>query len=121
MKGFKNSHHKDENGRSEQYFDEEKDEGENFNLKGESGSFGEKQASAFKGAQENTEKRENEGAQKQQYENQQLKDNSHRAGDQYDSRKFGGDNSNFESKNGGEHESAEGHNSESKFEKHQSH
>lgn len=119
MKGFKKSHHKDENGRSEQYFDEANDEGENFNVNGESGGFGENQSSAFKGAQENSELRANHGGQRQRYENQQSLDKNHRNSDQYGARKFGAENSNFESKNGGGQEFIKGHRSTSgnKFQK----
>lgn len=120
MKGFKKSHHLDENGKEEQYFDEEKDEGENFNVNGESGSFGEQQSSAFKGAQENSQLRGNQGGQKQHFENQESHDKNHGSGDQYGSRKFGTDNSNFNANNGGGQESIQGHSSGSKFEKHQS-
>lgn len=108
MKGFKKSHHKDENGRSEQFFDEENDEGENFNVNGESGNFGENQGLAFKGAQESSELRGNHGGQRQRYENQQSFDKNQRDSDQYNTRKFGADRSNFGSKNGGEQEFIKG-------------
>lgn len=49
VKSFKTSHHKDESGKSEEYYDEEHDEGGNLAFNGQAGSFGENGASSFKG------------------------------------------------------------------------
>ncbi|RZB66657.1 hypothetical protein BDFB_013764, partial [Asbolus verrucosus] len=64
IKGFKNSHHKDETAKTEEFYDEANDEGGKLNFNGQSGSFGEKGASSFKGGLENGEFLEN--AQKKQ-------------------------------------------------------
>ncbi|CAH0553334.1 unnamed protein product [Brassicogethes aeneus] len=52
VKGFKHSHHKDETGKTEEYFDEANDEGDNLNFNGQSGIFKENQGSSFKGEHE---------------------------------------------------------------------
>lgn len=49
IKGFKTSHHKDETGKTEEFFDEANDEGDNFNFYGQTGHFGEGSQSAHKG------------------------------------------------------------------------
>lgn len=52
IKGFKTSHHLDEHGGTEEYYDEAHDEGGNYAFKGESAGFGESGASSFKGGHE---------------------------------------------------------------------
>lgn len=49
VREFKNYHKKDESGNTEEYFDEEHDEGGNFNVQGKSGVYGQNAGSAFKG------------------------------------------------------------------------
>ncbi|XP_017782200.1 PREDICTED: uncharacterized protein LOC108566698 [Nicrophorus vespilloides] len=65
IKGFKTSHHKDESGKTEEFYDEEHDEGDDVRFKGEAGSFGEKAKSTFEGGHDdsrfNAEKRKQEG------------------------------------------------------------
>lgn len=117
VKGFKTTYHKDEDGKDEKYFDEANDAGESFSADGKSGSFGEKEEAAFKGAQENTELSGNKASQQKQYETQQSTEKSESSKDQYGSSKFGGDNAEFKSNNGGQEESQSGYKQENKFSK----
>lgn len=48
IKGFKTSHQKDESGKTEEYYDEEHDEGANVAFNGQNGQFGQKGASSYK-------------------------------------------------------------------------
>lgn len=52
VKGFKTFHHKDESGKTEEYYDEANDEGKQLQYKGESGDFGQNAQSAYKGGHE---------------------------------------------------------------------
>lgn len=52
VKGFKNSHQKQESGKTEEFYDEENDEGGNFMVRGQAGSFGENAGSAYGGKQQ---------------------------------------------------------------------
>lgn len=48
IKGFKSSHHKDESGKTEEYYDEENDEGDNYAFNGQNGAYGQKGESSYK-------------------------------------------------------------------------
>lgn len=52
MKGFKNSHQKQESGKTEEFYDEDHDEGGNFMFNNQAGTFGENAASSYKGGKE---------------------------------------------------------------------
>lgn len=118
VKGYHSSHRKDEDGKTEEFYDEENDEGENFNANGQSGSFGEKEQSSFKGAHEDAQLKANEGKQQKKYENEHIIDSNNGGGGQFGSKKFGGGGSSFGYNNGGGEESIQGHNENSKFVKH---
>lgn len=49
VKGFKNSHQKQESGNTEEFYDEEHDEGGNFMYKGQAGNFGQNNGAAYNG------------------------------------------------------------------------
>ena len=53
IKGFKKSHHKDESGNTEEYYDEAHDSADDFNRNGKSGNFAEDAASSYKGVKDN--------------------------------------------------------------------
>nr|XP_022919630.1 uncharacterized protein LOC111428370 [Onthophagus taurus] len=72
IKHFKNSHHKDETGRDEQYYDEEHDEGGSFKYDSSKGKFGENESSQHKELQENKELASSEKEQKAGHENSEF-------------------------------------------------
>lgn len=118
IKGFKSSHHKDESGKTEEFYDEEHDEGEHSSADGHAGSFGEGSAASFKGAHEDADFKASKGGQKGEYEKEHLIDGNNGGGSQFESKKFGGEGSSFGYKKGADEESLLGHKDSSKYFKH---
>lgn len=88
MKGFKTSHHKDETGKTEEYYDEANDEGNHFQFKGQSGGFGENAQSAYKGGHENKQLNAEERKKQGHYDTHQLIDNSKGDQGRYGEKKY---------------------------------
>lgn len=68
VRSFKNSHHKEETGNNEEYYDEEHDVGDSFKFDASAGHFGENKAEAFKGDHEQKEYLANEKVDKGSHE-----------------------------------------------------
>lgn len=118
VKGFKKSHHKDESGHEENYYDEEHDEGENAHFNEQGGSFGEKEGSSYKGAHEDGEFKANQGKKEGHYDNHHLVDNNGGEGGQYGSKKYGSSGTSYGVNNGADEQSLLGHQEHTKFVKH---
>ncbi|XP_044743320.1 keratin, type I cytoskeletal 9-like [Chrysoperla carnea] len=73
-KGFKTSAHKDEEEKSETFYDEAHDEAEDAHYKGEVGSYGQKEASNFKGGKEEQVFNKQDKGQTGQYEKANILD-----------------------------------------------
>lgn len=119
VKGFKKSHHSDESGRTEEFYDEAHDEGGNTEFSGQRGGFGQNEGSSFKGAKEDEQFKSNQAKQQGHFSNEQLNDNSHGGGEQFNAKKFGGSGSNYGSNNGFDEQSLLAHQQSNKFFKHQ--
>lgn len=118
IKGYKSSHHKDETGKTEEFYDEENDQGGKLNFAGQSGSFGEKGASAFKGGLENGEFARGEHKKQSHFDNEHLLDNSNAGQGKYGEKKYGGSGSVYGANKGIDEQSLLGHQESSKFYKH---
>lgn len=119
VKGFRNTLRKDEDGRSEEYFDEQHDEGVNFNENGQAGNFGVRQEAVANGQQQNGEFNTNQGNQRQVFDNQQFQNNNNNNGDQFGATSFGASNANSASNSGEGQQSAAGYVQGSRFQKSQ--
>ncbi|EEZ98972.1 keratin, type I cytoskeletal 9 [Tribolium castaneum] len=118
IKGFKSSHHKDETGKTEEFYDEENDEGAKLNFNGEAGSFGEKGASQFKGGHEAGEFAEGAAKKAGHFDNEHFVDNSNAGHGNYGEKKYGGSGSVYGVNNGIDQHSLLGHQENSKIYKH---
>lgn len=118
VKGFKKSHHKDESGRTEEFYDEEHDEGEQGAFNGQSGTFGENESSSFKGAHEDGEFKAKQGKKEGHYDTEHIVDHNNGDGGQYSAKKYGGSGSVYGVNNGVDEQSLLGHQENKKFIKH---
>lgn len=118
IKGFKTSHHKDESGKTEEFYDEAHDEGGNYAFKGEAGNFGENAASAFKGGAQEGKYKSGEAKKEGFYENKYLNDNAKSNEGKYGENKFGENAQIYAYKKGADEQSLLGHQESSKFYKH---
>lgn len=118
MKGFNKSHSSNESGRTEEFYDEEHDEGGNVAFSGQQGGFGESEGSSFKGAHQDGAFKANQGKQQGHYGSEYLNDNNHGGGEQYGSKKYGGSGSTFGANNGVDEQSLLAHQQSNKFFKH---
>ncbi|CAG9772954.1 unnamed protein product [Ceutorhynchus assimilis] len=118
IKGFKSSHHKDETGKTEEYYDEEHDEGDNVAFNGQSGAFGQKGQSSYKGGHEDGKFNEQEHKKSGHVSNQYAV--SKETGDKgnYGENKYAGGGSVFGVNNGIDQQSLLGHQENSRFFKH---
>lgn len=121
IKGFKTSHHKDESGKTEEFYDEANDEGDNFNYNGQSGSFGETGASQFKGGHEDGKFNSGEYKKQGHYDNQHLVDKANADSGKYGENKYAGSGSVYGVNNGIDQQSLLGHQENSRFYKHHPH
>lgn len=89
IKGFKNSHQKAESGNTEEFYDEEHDEGGNFMVKGQSGSFGENAGSAFKGGQQDAKYNAVQAKKEGHFNNEYFADKANKNQGRYGEAKYG--------------------------------
>nr|CAH7730803.1 unnamed protein product [Callosobruchus chinensis] len=119
VKGFKKSHHLDETGKTEEFFDESHDEGDNFEFKGHKGNYGEGAGSSFKGGNEekkyNSEEAKKEGHYNQEHASEHKKGNSGEHG----AKEFKGSDAAYSLSKGGDEHSLLGNQESSKFYKSQ--
>ncbi|XP_056640795.1 uncharacterized protein LOC130447796 [Diorhabda sublineata] len=115
VKSFKNSHHKDETGKSEEYYDESHDEGGNYVFNGQSGSFGEQGASGFKGGHHDSKYNQAEAKKEGQFENKHSVEKVEGDQGKYGENKFAGNQALFGYKTGADEQSLLGHEESSKF------
>ncbi|KAG5874889.1 hypothetical protein JTB14_024315 [Gonioctena quinquepunctata] len=87
VKSFKTSHHLDESGKTEQFYDEDHDEGGNYAFGGHAGKFGETGGSSFHGGFNDGKYNAGEAKKEGHFGNEYLVDKAH-AGQG----KFGGNN-----------------------------
>ncbi|XP_018334165.1 glycine-rich cell wall structural protein 1.8-like isoform X2 [Agrilus planipennis] len=91
IKGFKTTHHKDESGKTEEFYDEEHDEGSDYFHKNEKGAFGENAGAAFKGGHDNGVFNSGEKGHQANYKKEELLNKDKAEQGQFGSSKFGGD------------------------------
>lgn len=115
MRGFKKSHHSDETGRDEQFYDENHDEGGNVEFSGERGGFGENEGSSYRGGQENGQFRGNQARQQGYFDTEQLLDNNQGGDQHFDNKRFGSSGSSFGSSSGSDEQSLLGHQQSKQF------
>nr|CAI5824706.1 unnamed protein product [Callosobruchus analis] len=119
VKGFKKSHHLDETGKTEEFYDESHDEGDNFEFKGHKGNYGEGAGSSFKGGNEekkyNSEEAKKEGHYNQEHASEHKKGNSGEHG----AKEFKGSDAAYALSKGGDEHSLLGNQESSKFYKSQ--
>lgn len=118
VKGFKTSHHKDESGKTEEFYDEEHDEGGNYAFKGEAEKFGDHGASSFKGAAEEGKYSAGEAKKEGFHENKYLNGNAKGNEGKYGENKYAGNRQAYALKKGADEQSLLGHQESSKFYKH---
>ncbi|CAG9860913.1 unnamed protein product [Phyllotreta striolata] len=115
IKSFKTSHHKDESGKSEEYYDEEHDEGGNTAFNGQTGSFGENAASSFKGGKEDSKFNSAEAKKEGHFKKEHSIGKAEGDEGKYAEKKFAGNEATFARKNGADEQSLLGHQESSKF------
>ncbi|XP_076260800.1 uncharacterized protein LOC143196725 [Rhynchophorus ferrugineus] len=120
VKGFKTSHHKDESGKTEEFYDEAHDEGNNLAFKGQSGSFGNQATSAFQGAQENGKYNQAEQGKAGHLNNQYIVNAQKGEAGKYGQNKHGTEGSVYGLNKGIDAQSLLGHQENSKFYKYNS-
>ncbi|XP_023015914.2 uncharacterized protein [Leptinotarsa decemlineata] len=118
IKSFKTSHHKDENGKTEEYYDEAHDEGGNYVFNGQTGNFGENGASSFKGGNQEEKYASGENKKEGHYSNEHLVDKVDASQGKYGGNKFAGNEAVYSHKNGADEQSLLGHQESSKLYKH---
>lgn len=118
VKGFKNSHQKEESGKTEEYYDEDHDEAGNYMYNGQAGSFGEKGGSAFKGGNQIGNFNAGEAKNQGHYGSKYLADKEKGNLGRYGEGKFGGNFAAYGLNNGGGMHNMMGHHEASKFYKH---
>ncbi|XP_074039237.1 uncharacterized protein [Leptinotarsa decemlineata] len=118
IKGFKNSHQKQETGKTEEFYDEDHDEGGNYIFNGQSGSFGENAGSSYKGGQQDGKFNTAEAKKEGHFVNELLADKANANQGRYGEAKYGGNGATYGINNGGGVNSMAGHHHSSKFFKH---
>ncbi|KAG5874891.1 hypothetical protein JTB14_024317 [Gonioctena quinquepunctata] len=118
IKSFKTSHHKDENGKTEEYYDEAHDEGGNLAFNGQTGSFGENGASLFKGGNQEGKYASEENKKEGHFSNEHLVDKVDANQGKYGGNKFAGNEAVFGHKSGSDEQSLLGHQESNKVYKH---
>ncbi|KAB0790706.1 hypothetical protein PPYR_14845 [Photinus pyralis] len=114
VKGFKKSHHKDEDSKTEEYYDEAHNEGGNHKFGEGSGSFGKNSASAYKGGHD--EGGYNEVAKKDDghYDSKHSVVNADGDQGHYNNNKHFEKGESYDARNGGDQHSLLGHQEVSK-------
>lgn len=115
IKSFKTTHHKDESGKTEEYYDEAHDEGGNTAFKGAAESSGEKGGSSFKGLKEEKTFKEGEAKQEGQYKSEHLADKADSQHGKYGENKYAGADRVYGNKNGEDEQSLLSHQESSKY------
>ncbi|KAL1506163.1 hypothetical protein ABEB36_005575 [Hypothenemus hampei] len=118
IKGFKSSHHKDESGKTEEYYDEEHDEGDNYVFNGQNGAFGQKGASSYKGGHEDGKFNEQEHKKAGHVSNEYALKKENADSGKYGEQKYAGEGSVYGANNGVDQQSLLGHQENAKFVKH---
>lgn len=115
---FKNYHKKDESGNTEEYFDEEHDEGDHFNVIGKAGAFGQNAGSAYKGGHLDGHFNNGQKGNQGHHNNQHYVDKSNGGSGKFDENKFNKNSQNYGVNSGGNQQSFDGHNGATSFYKH---
>ncbi|XP_044761510.1 uncharacterized protein LOC123318827 [Coccinella septempunctata] len=115
IKGFKTSHHKDESGKTEEYYDEENDEGNNVFFNGQHGSFGENAASSFKGGHADGKFNAGESKKEGHYDQEHYVGNSNAGKGSFGSKKYAGSGEVYGVNNGLDQHSLLGHQESERF------
>lgn len=115
IKSFKTTHHKDESGKTEEYYDEAHDEGGNTAFKGASENSGENGGSSFKGIKEEGKFKEGEAKEEGQYKSEQSADKADSQQGKFGENKYSGADRIFGNKNGADEQSLLSHQETSKF------
>ncbi|CAH1155231.1 unnamed protein product [Phaedon cochleariae] len=114
IKSFKTSHHKDESGTDEQYYDEAHDEAGNYMFNGQSGKFGENAASSFKGGNQEEKYKVGENKKEGHHSTEHSVGEKQANQGKYGGNKFAGNEAVFGYKNGADEQSLLGHQEASK-------
>lgn len=109
VKGFKTTHHKDESGKTEEYYDEANDEGKHFQYKGEAGDFGKKAQSEYKGGHQDNQFNAKEQKQQGHFEAAHSVDAAKGNHGHYGEKKHAENNKAFGFNNGIDEQSLLGH------------
>lgn len=115
VKGFKNSHQKSETGKTEEFYDEEHDEGGNFMVKGQMGSFGQNEGAAYKGGKQDGAFKAVQGKQQGHFDKEFLANNKKANEGRYGEAKYGKGGSIYGINNGFGVNGMAGHHMYSKF------
>lgn len=118
IKGFKSSHHKDETGKTEEFYDEAHDAGNNFNFQGQAGRFGEGSQSAFKGGHDDAFFNADERRKQGHYDAGQYLNKNNADQGQYGQNKYLGNGQVYGANNGIDQQSLLGHQEHNRFFKH---
>lgn len=89
VKGFKNSHQKSETGKTEEFYDEEHDEGGNFMIEGRMGSFGQNKDAAYRGDKQDGAFKSVQGQQQGHFDKEFLANNKQGNEGRYGVTKYG--------------------------------
>lgn len=109
MKGFKNYHHKDENGKTEEFFSDDTNDGEDYNYNGNAGKYGGQLQHMEKGMQNVGNYNEDGSKRHGHFDNYHNVDNSRANNGEYDERKYFGKDDEHGYQNGIEQQSLIGH------------
>lgn len=115
VKSFKTTHHKDESGKTEEYYDESHDEGGNYAFKGASENSGEKGGSSFKGGKGEEKFKEGQTKQEGLYKNEYLNDKADSKEGKFGENKYAGNEVVYGNKNGADEQSLLSNQESSKF------
>ncbi|XP_066252872.1 uncharacterized protein [Euwallacea similis] len=118
IKGFKSSHHKDETGKTEEYYDEEHDEADNYAFNGQNGQFGQKGASSYKGGHEDGKFNEQEHKKAGHVSNELAVKKEAADQGKYGEKKYAGGESSYGVNSGADQQSLLGHQENARFVKH---
>ena len=118
IRGFKKSHHNDETGKTEEFYDEAHDEGSDYNNEGKFGSFGEGRHNSYQGAQGDSYLNVDQQKKGGQFDSKQFVDKKNANEGQYGQSKYKGSGELYGSNNGIDRQSLLGHQESSKAFKH---
>nr|XP_022904730.1 hornerin-like [Onthophagus taurus] len=109
VKGFKSSHHKDETGKTEEFYDEAHDEGDNFNFRGQNGKYGEGSQLSVKGGHDDSFYNADERKKQGHYDGQQYINKNNADQGQYGQNKYIGNGQIYGVNNGVDQQALLGH------------